>query len=209
VITLNMLLEMRSGLGWTEEGVFLVSLFSEIDGGNAGSVQASQPLIAEPGSTFEYSSGSSALAARVLGDAIGREDFGRWIEDRLFSPLDVDVELLYDADGYWAGGLGANMGAYDYARLGLLYLRGGQWDRQQIVAARWIDDARRSTVAGCEYGSGPWIGAYGPGSFSAEGYLGQNIVMIPDRDMVVVVLASESDGELVDEFTRTLVDHFR
>ncbi len=209
-ITMDQLLSMTSGLAWEESGLGMASLLAMLDSASVAAAQAERSLQADPGTVFTYSTGSSAVAARALADALGSVAVEDYLRARLFDPLGIgEVELLFDAAGFWVGGGGADMTARDYARLGLLYLRGGRWDGDQLVPEAWIDRGRTPTEAGCDYGSGLRLGRFGPTSYSAEGFLGQNIVMVPDEDLVVVVLASEPRADLIDAFTNEVIDAFR
>lgn len=209
-ITMDQLLSMTSALAWEEGGLGMATLLAMMDSTSVATAQADRDLVGEPGSVFTYSTGSSAVAARALAAALDPEPVEEYLRDRLFQPLGIgDVALLFDAAGFWVGGSGADMAARDYARLGLLYLRGGRWDGAQVVPEAWIDRGRTPTQAGCDYGSGLRLGRFGSTSYSAEGFLGQNVVMVPEEDLVVVVLSSEPRADLIDAFTATIVDLFR
>lgn len=133
---------------------------------------------------------------------------GRYFEQHIARPLQMqDFEI---ADATYAPGEASlhraypfRMTARDMARFGLLFLRDGRWRDRQIVPERWV---RESTTAysvaesDAEYGySGYgymwWVAANGnhfprvelpDGSFSARGWGGHFIVVIPAYDIVVV-----------------------
>lgn len=209
-ITPQMLMQMTSGLQW-DEPTDVFDLVAATASVNAAHEQADRPLTAPPGTTFNYSTGSTAIVGRMIGDLAGTDDeFGRWIDARLFDPLGIDgVELTFDADGYWVAGYGADMTARDYARFGLLYLRDGAWDGQRILPEGWVDSARTATPLAPPYGSGFWIDVNAPGTFSAEGFFGQKIVVVPDSDLVVVVLAQNLDDDLSTQLAAALIDLLR
>lgn len=59
----------------------------------------------------------------------------------------------------WLGGLGADMTTRDFARFGLLHLRGGEWDGRQILPESWIDATRVPAPTNADYGLQWWLGA--------------------------------------------------
>lgn len=209
-ITPLMLLQMTSGLQW-DESADVVDLVAGTSTINVADVQIERPLRAAPGTEFNYSTGSTSVVGRLIGDLVGTgDDFARWSDDVLFEPLGIDsVELTFDADGYWVAGYGADMTARDFARLGLLYLRDGVWDGQRVLPEGWVDAARTPTPLAPPYGTGFWIDVNAPDSFSAEGFFGQKVVVVPDADLVVVILAQNLDDALSTQLASALVDVVR
>ena len=147
-----------------------------------------QPLESEPGSTFEYSTGTTALIAGIAADALGGcEAEIAYLNERLLDPIGITTDqLLTDASGCWYGGFGANMTTRDFARFGLLYLRGGLWEGRPIVPTSWIDESRVPAPTNPEYGLQWWLRPDGR-AFSAEGLFGQRIVVVPEADLVIAV----------------------
>jgi CubicO group peptidase (beta-lactamase class C family) len=115
----------------------------------------------------------------------------------------------FDRAGTFIGSAFVYATARDWARFGLLYLRGGVWDGRTILPAGWVDFARTKTGAdNCDvYGAGFWItAAKGPGkpfpsllakgprdAFMAQGHEGQLVVIVPSKDLVIVRLGHTSD----------------
>lgn len=192
-ITPDMLARMSSGLRWVEafDALALVSAAPEIE---AATVQAERDLAAEPDSLFNYSTGSTAINGRLIGELVGTgTDLRAWAAAELFTPLGIDsVELVLDGSGHFVGGYGANMTARDFARFGLLYQRDGVWDGRRILPEGWVDYARTPSATTDDYGSGFWLAG---DRFSAAGFAGQRVVIVPEHDLVVVILATElNDG---------------
>jgi CubicO group peptidase (beta-lactamase class C family) len=92
------------------------------------------------------------------------------------------------------------MSARDFARFALLYLHGGNWGGKQVVPAQWVADSTHpwSDTESGGYGYLWWTGdsatpghrpeyVFPPGSFWLEGHLGQYAVVVPSRDLIVVV----------------------
>jgi len=101
----------------------------------------------------------------------------------------------------------------DMVDLGRLYLHDGRWDGQQIVSAAWVKKATSAQVpargAADDYGYLWWVGtADGSPAYLAWGYGGQLIEVVPDRDLVVVVVNRVEDQTGVSPAVLTfLVDN--
>jgi CubicO group peptidase (beta-lactamase class C family) len=185
-ITLRNLLQMSSGLQWDEVYEQGADVLNMLQAPNAAAYVASKPLESKPGTVFEYSTGTTALLSGIAADALGgcaREV--RYLRARLFEPIGITTDrLLRDPRGCWYGGLGADMTTRDFARFGLLYLRDGTWDGEQIVPTEWVDETRDPATTNPEYGLHWWLGPNGR-SFQAEGLFGQRIVVVPRLDLVI------------------------
>jgi len=222
-ITLDQLLRMSSGLSFVEvyeEGQ--VSDVREMLFGagkhDVAAYAASRPLAHPPGSFWSYSSGTTNIICRTLQRALGRfgADFEAWMRSRLFNPLGMTSVLpKFDAAGTFIGSSYAFATPRDFARFGLLYLRDGVWEGQRLLPEGWVDYARTPTFqqvgtpASDAYGAQWWLGLGGPGSFSANGYDGQFILICPDRDLIVVRNgASEAQKDAVKAWVSDLAAAF-
>jgi len=95
--------------------------------------------------------------------------------------------------GHWGGGMFIN--AYDMARFGYLFLRGGKWNGRTIVSEKWIQMARSPGPANQEYGFANWFLntarkplPAAPDSAVYFAGTGDNIIYIDwDNDIVAVV----------------------
>jgi CubicO group peptidase (beta-lactamase class C family) len=187
-VTLRDLLQMSSGLQWDEVYEAGADPLNMLQAPDAAAYVASKPLESAPGTVFEYSTGTTALLSGIAADTLGGcRKAVRYLESRLFDPLGITTDrLLLDPGGCWYGGLGADMTTRDFARFGLLYLRGGFWDGAQILPTAWIDETRVPAATNPEYGLQWWLDRDGS-SFQAEGFLGTRIVVVPALDLVVAV----------------------
>jgi CubicO group peptidase (beta-lactamase class C family) len=201
-ITLDQLLRMSSGLAFVEDYApdhpsdVIEMLFGKGRDDVAG-FAAAFPLAHPPGSFFAYSSGTTNIVSGCLARALDASgpDFEAFMHARLFEPLGMkSAAPRFDAAGTFIGSSFCFATPRDFARFGLLYLRGGVWEGQWLLPRSWIDYARRPTFqqAGGDidgpYGAHWWLDLAGPGSFSANGYDGQYIVVCPDRDLIIVRL---------------------
>ncbi len=105
--------------------------------------------------------------------------------------------MVHDLDGIgvMSGGSDDRHDGADFARFGLLYLRGGEWDGTQIVPdgvgrLRPHAGPRMSPSTAPTGGSPERQNAY-PDCVPANGFNGQSITIVPELDLVVVVLANE------------------
>lgn len=218
-ITIDQMLLMRSGLEWNEEyeGTSDVIEMLFVSGAaDRGGFAAAKPLEFEPDTVWEYSTGTSMILGRILGDYIGLGDEGAaWAQEHLFGPIGITtVRHTLDEVGAMSSGSMIDMTALDFARFGLLYLRGGTWDGTQILPAGWADYARLPSPDAPLYGHHWWIPAERyesmtdfPQAFTAQGFNGQRIVVVPESDLVVVVLSNDG-SELPDETAYGLVRAF-
>lgn len=200
-ITMQHLLEMRSGLRWLEDYVdgetsdVIAMLFGTGKDDHARYAIGSS-LEHAPGSTWVYSSGTTNVITRILGDllgdASGSHDRMDVLLARLFGTLGMDAEPQFDAAGTFVGSSYVFASARDFARFGYLYLRDGVWGDQRILPEGWVDHARRQHVIDVEsnlgYGSHWWTLPEEADALVASGYEGQHIIVCPSRDLVVVRL---------------------
>ena len=196
-ITLDQLLRMSSGLAWVEEYVRsqpsdVIAMLFEAGKDDVAGFAAGSPLAHPPGSHFYSSSGTTNIVSRIAAHAAGG-DLGPFMRNRLFQPLGMTSPLpRFDAAGTFIGSSFCFCSAQDFARFGLLYLRDGVWDGQRLLPEGWVDYARTPTwqqpeaEADGRYGAHWWLDVGGPGSFSANGYDGQYIVLVPDLDLILV-----------------------
>ncbi|KCZ83310.1 serine hydrolase domain-containing protein [Hyphomonas jannaschiana] len=217
-ITLDMLLRMSSGLKFVED--YVPGSVSDVIEMLFGSGQldvaayaANQPLEHDPDTFWSYSSGTSNIVARCAARTLGADAdaFRDFMFRELFSPIGMRSPLpKFDAAGTFIGSSFCYCTARDFARFGLLYLRGGVWDGRRILPEGWADYARTPTPAVPEtetlgYGAHWWLGMAGPGSFSCNGYEGQYTVLVPEKDLILV-RHGKSPLEAKDEVQAWLAD---
>ena len=157
----------------------------------------------EPGTYNHYVSINTQILGMILVKATGRS-VTDYMTEKLWGPLGAQDDAWWIIDNsnmeFVIGGLNAT--ARDYAKMGQLFLDSGRWNGKQIVPEEWVvasitPDAphlmpgKRSSAMRKEgYGYQWWIPSGGNGEFDAQGIYGQFIYVDPDRDMVIVKLAS-------------------
>lgn len=197
-ITVDQLLRMVPGLEFNEDYVdeatsHCIEMLFGAGASDMAAYTASQALIHEPGSRFNYASGTTLLLCRILADAVGAGPaFERWMNDVLLAPLGIEARLTFDDAGTWVGSSFLHTTARDFAKFGLLYLRDGVWDGQRILPEGWVDYARTPRAVddddGGRYGAHWWIRRDDDSVFYASGYETQRIIVDPGADLVLVRL---------------------
>lgn len=203
-ITLDELLRMTSGLAFDESYDDDLSdvtqmLFVQ---GDVAAFAANKPLVQPPGTHWYYSSGSTNIVSGVLRQTFADErDYLRFPRDRLFLPLGMRTAVLQpDASGTFIAASSLYASARDWARLGLLFLRGGEWFGEQILPEDWVAYSLMPTPQSPEdeYGAQMWLKLsesenFGEPPMPEDAYymLGhdqQIVAVVPSRDLVVVRL---------------------
>lgn len=213
-LTIEHLLTMTTGLDWTEDG----SYGSDHDSWtqmwkSKNQIQyiLNRPMRSEPGGTFYYCTGASHLLSGILQRTTGKSasDYGR---EKLFGPIGInDFAWHYDSNGINLGGAGIYLTPADMAKFGYLYLKRGKWDGRQVVPEQWIEASTQKRIntpyglAG-RYGYGYHWWMNGFEGYSARGYGGQYIFVLPKYEMVVVFTSGLSGPDFF--LPEMLVDSF-
>lgn len=205
-ITWTHLLRMASGLVFREDYIDgevsdTIEMLFASGKEDMAAYAAAKPLEAAPDTLFNYASGTTNIIARALKDIVGGGAAGMtaFMTDRLFAPLGIEKTIpKFDTSGTFIGSSYCFMRAEDFARIGLLALRGGAWRGQQLLPKRWIDFARTPGPAqpddGRRYGGQWWLDMFSPGGFSMNGYEGQWVACCPHRDLIVVRHGKSTNG---------------
>lgn len=221
-ITLRHLLQMRSGLDHTEAGdppyesseVRMLFLDQRDD---MAEFAKAQPLEAEPGEKFEYSSNTTVILADIAADVLseGSDDpeerrtaVDTYLRTRLFEPLGMDSMVPeYDASGTLIGGSTIHATARDWARFGEFLRNRGSYRGTQLVPRQWIEFMLEPSPPAPFYGGQTWLNTQASdpqnslypidqpaGIFAAIGHMGQYIVVSPQQRLTIVRLG-HSDAE--------------
>ncbi|UPK40555.1 beta-lactamase family protein [Bradyrhizobium sp. 186] len=192
------LMAMSSGLEFNEdEGLINDAARLEFLVRDAAAFARDKALVAAPGTTFHYGSGSSVLLARIWQNAIGPAAQA-FPQERLFKPLGMTSAVLEsDPSGTFLGEAFLYANAHDWARFGEFLRLGGEWKGQQLLPAGFVDYMRSPAPAsddghGPVYGRGqlwlaPGLGFALPAdTFMLNGHLRQTITVIPSRKLVIL-----------------------
>ena len=216
-ITLKQLLQMNSGLEFTEQCEDPLADCPQMlfNSKNMAAYALNKPLINEPGSEWDYSSGTTNILSGIIRDAVGGTDADYLTFPRraLFDRLGMSTAVIEtDTSGNFVGSSYMYASARDWARFGLLYLQDGVWENERILPEGWVEFSRTSaTVAKGRYGAHFWLMKNYPQQkplpqdlFMADGYQGQSIIIIPSKKLVVVRLGK--DGWQKRKFIEQLLE---
>lgn len=199
-VTLEHLLRMTSGLDLAErnDGADPNSdmLFTE---GDMAAWAAQRDGLYPPGTRWQYMSGNTVLAARLLQDALGStlSQQVNGLRDVLFNPLNMHSAILeVDEAGNFQGSSYLYASAHDWARLGQLFLQDGVWNGQQVLVDGWVEQVDTATEGSREeaYGMGFWRGHPSPeapaGIYYMDGFQSQYTIIVPSHELVIVRLGA-------------------
>lgn len=219
-ITTDQLLRMTAGLEWNEDYFApdsdVLAMLWGPGQQDMAAYAADKPPVDPPGTVVAYSTGTSNIISGIIGRTVGRGDpTRRFVEQRLLEPLGIDpdrTEIGWDGAGQLIGGSIFDLTARDYARIGLLHLRGGVYDGQRLLPEGWIDYSRTPTPpphGWSKYAAHWWTYEDCPDGFRMGGFNGQHVVVCPTLDLIVVVLSSrldQKDGLVRDDLVHLFRD---
>lgn len=207
-ITLNHLLQMNSGLYFKED----YSIASSVNemlwlNGNCAKYAINQKLAHQPGTFWNYASGTSNIISYLIKTKFDSEQaYLEFPHKKLFEPLGMSSAILeVDNNNTYIGSSFMYATGRDWAKFGMLYLQNGFWNGEQILPGGWVKySSKRNEVS--EYGTYAahfWKNATEPTTdlenkkywpnlpddmYYASGYEGQNLVIIPSKELVIVRL---------------------
>lgn len=197
-MTIKDLLTMRTGFDWLENGDYSnpnnsTALFHRSE--NPIQYMLDLPVVEAPGKTFNYSTGATHLLSGIL-TAATQKSAEAYAKEKLWEPLGI-------TSAYWGkdnqnineGGSRSFYTSGDLAKIGYLFLNNGNWDGQQVLSKEWV---KESTTIQVETPKGPaGYGGYGYqwwknpyDGYSARGYGGQFLFVLPETNLVVVFMGN-------------------
>lgn len=213
-ITLNHLLQMNSGMQYSE--VYTAGSMSDVilmlyTTGDTAAFTIDKPLRYEPGSTFYYNSGTTNIISRIQRQLFGSyQDYFNFPQQRLFGPLGMNsVVMEPDASGSFVGSSYMYATPRDWAKIGLLYMQDGVWNGERILPEGWVEYSLTPTTAAARgnYGAQIWLNAGAvdvpssrpvtglpPNMYYLSGFEGQNVVMLPDQELIVIRMGVTTRG---------------
>lgn len=192
-ITLLQLLTMSAGLEWYEleypYGDNRNTFRQWADDGYRLGFVLDRPMVAAPGEEYSYSTGISHVLSGIVQKTTGMRADSFALQN-IFAPLGIeDYEWPISNEGVAFGGNAVYMTPRDMAKFGYLYLKNGEWDGEQIVSEAWVTASQQKHIArkyipDNYYGYQFWVSDYG--LYSAVGFEGQWIMIVPEHNLVVV-----------------------
>ena len=199
---------MSSGSDWDESYANPLSITTEsYYGSDLYKTATGVKIVREPGTYHSYKSGDTELLGLILAKATGKS-VSEYASDVLWKPLGAEHPAKWSLDkkgGYEKSFCCFNTNARHFARIGQLMLDSGRWNGQAIIDSSYY--MQSITACGipdegetpCDYyGYQWWIYPNVPGVFYARGILGQYIIVIPSKDIVIVRLGHKRSENYVD-----------
>ena len=197
-ITLRHLLTMTAGLEWNEDLPYN-------DPKNSADVMESkhdwvqyvidQPMAAEPGKVFVYSSGVTQLLSHIFKKVTGK-NVDEYAAEYLFTPLGMRYRWKHSPTGLPDTEGGLYLSSPDLAKIGFLFLKNGMWDDKQIVSPEWVKASIAPAVSAedegrrWKYGFQWWLQPYGKSperyAWAARGFGGQELRVAPALQLITV-----------------------
>ncbi len=220
-ISIKHLLTMTSGIEWSESGISNNDVLNMATTTDHVNYVLNKPVEFEPGTEWEYSSGSAMLLSGLLESVSGKSAYDFAFEN-LLQPIGMEDMIWFNDDaGHTITAWGIQATARDYAKFGHLYLNEGTWDEQQIISKEWINESTAFSGTGVERYGYQWrlLNGYSAfsnysipeNSYAASGLFHQRIYVMPDVNVVAVwvgfdVLSSfgTKDFEFLDMIVKAL-----
>ena len=161
-----------------------------------------RPMEHDPGTFWRYNSHATAVLSAIV-EKVSGQSMVDFLTPRLFDKIGINASRVLcrrGGDGTCLGGHGMFTTTEDNLRLMKLYLDGGVWEGERLLAAQFVRDATRPLMDTIPaHAHTPWIAdncaGYGyqiwqcryPGAYRADGAYGQFSVVIPSLDMIVSI----------------------
>jgi len=215
-IALNDLLHMNSGLAWNEDYNTISDVSKMLFLANDMSkAQEEKELTGKTNESWNYSSGTSNLLSGMLRKYFdNHQDYLDFWYSSLIDKVGMHSMLIEtDLSGNYVGSSYGWATPRDWAKFGLLYLHRGNWNGEQIFDESWVDYVSTPTAtSNGEYGAHFWLNAGGiypdvtKDLFSANGYQGQRVFIIPSKELVIVRMGlAENPTFDFNEFLKEII----
>ena len=207
-ITFENLMHMGSGLGQLTPGNRTDAVY--FGGGRVVDHAITNRLVATPGTRWRYANNDTMALMRGLHEKMDDDDaFLSFPFEAVLRPLAMTHTFLEtDWNGDFILSSQVWTTARDIARLGLLYLNDGEFDGQRITPKGWSSyvatpapnqpKPRREGVVPPGYGAQFWLydARHGlpEGSYAARGNRGQYLMIIPERNILIVRRGFDDGG---------------
>lgn len=209
-ITLFHLLTMTSGWAWDISTDYQTLIAAD----NWVELTLSLPVVHEPGTYYAYNSGGSHLLSVIVSDLTGQDTLD-FAQERLFGPLGISRPVWEQSpQGERVGGFGLELTPRNLAKFGLLYLREGEWGEERLVPKEYALESTDFQFQGdstgyAGYGYQWWVvNDVGYDAFFGLGYGSQFVYVVPEMDLVVVVVKGFEQTPPVVSFSRPYIEGF-
>jgi len=215
-ITIRDLLTMGSGLAWNESYYNPFSVTTKAYYGNSLNKLVIDAKTTEPpAKRFEYITANPQLLSIIL-QKVTNKTLSEYASEKLWKPLGTKNDASWSLDrknGVEKSFCCFNSNVRDFARIGQLILNKGSWNGQQIVSEKYIKESLMPAFYLVDkenepvdfYGYQWWISNYKSTIiYYARGILGQYIIAIPEKNMVIVRLGHKRSKEKINHHPKDL-----
>ncbi len=189
LLTIRHLLSMSVDLPFNEVGVVISESYTK-------SFFASL-VRGTPGESFSYNSMCSYILAVIVTRITGRS-LSAFLDERLFAPMEIrNYFWERSTEGVEKGGWGLYLPLRSMAKLGQLFLTRGVWNGKRLISENWLSlmaerhAAVPDSTGEFDYGYHLWRHKQND-SFLFNGMLGQNVWVVPEKQLVVAITAGDS-----------------
>jgi CubicO group peptidase (beta-lactamase class C family) len=212
-VTIEHVLQMTSGIDFTESYVNPFGTVAKFYyGRDLTKYTLELKLKREPGTKWEYVSGDTQLLGLLLTRALrakgDQRTLAQYLSDRIWTPLGMEYPSSWSTDrkrdGIEKAFCCINVPARDFAKLGSLYLKKGEWRGEQLVPRDWVETSTHAAPGGVDFYRYQWWLPSAEGDFLAKGILGQYIYVDPKRELVMVRLGSSKGKTGWEDIFRAL-----
>ena len=188
-LRLKHLMMMQAGLDWEEEyhhpfapnskQYYVADLEAQV---------FAHELKEMPGRKYEYQSAAPQLLAFALRKAIG-QSLASYLSEKIWQPLGMEAsaEWTVDKKGMEKAFCCLHATARDFAKIGWLLLQDGKWENQQVLRASYVRQMKKASKPNDAFGYSVWVDDDCAVAHQfLYGFLGQFVVLIPEKQMVIV-----------------------
>lgn len=173
------------------------------------------PIVHQPGEYYLYSNAGFYLLSVVLEEFL-KEDLTNFLKRELFIPLGIE-QFRWDKYGkYLAGATRLFLLPEDLVKFGELFLNHGKVNGERLITEDWLDkmltlyvytkdlDVPKRTFRRYGYGYGTWLAE--DSFYFAHGTDGQRLIILPEKDTILLTLAEQPDTEPIDELLNEIIE---
>ena len=150
-LTIEHLLNMQAGLRFSESYTNPFNGMTRLFyGRNQLGFVKNLKFLQDPGEKYSYNSATTAILGIVLERAIKRP-YAEYLEEKVWMPLGMEYDATISLDDKKHKSAKSYQGltatAIDLAKIGRLYMNGGNWNGKQIVSKEWIEKSTLPNIA--------------------------------------------------------------
>lgn len=162
----------------------------------------------KPGTVFMYNNMASFMLSAIVQQVTGQTLF-EYLQPRIFKPLGIHgADWDLNPQGINLGMIGLRLRSEDLAKFGQLLLQQGVWNKKQLIPKEWVKEATSFKIESnggsnrISKDKNDWTQGYcyqmwrgRNNTVRLDGMGGQFVILIPDKDAVVVLTANARDTQ--------------